>query len=150
MAAAGLACSRPPASSASPRPAGPAVAFPSGAAYAVELATTPDARAEGLMYRESLAERHGMLFFFPKNGDYGFWMKNCNFPIDIVWISIDHRVVFVAEHVPPCKADPCPTYDPKADALYVLEINAGRAKSEGLVPGAPVRFENISHDLKVE
>jgi uncharacterized protein len=150
VAVAAISCARSPASPAAKRPSGPAVALPSGATYAVELATTPDARGEGLMYRESLPERHGMLFLFPKSGHYPFWMKNCNFPIDIVWISAEHKVVFVAARVPPCKADPCPNYDPKADARYVLEINAGRASQEGLVAGATVRFENVPPDLKVE
>ena len=49
----------------------------------VELAITPEARAQGLSGRPSLSENEGVLFVFDKPDKYSFWMKNMNFPLDI-------------------------------------------------------------------
>ena len=121
----------------------PSVVFPSDARYRVEIAATPDSRAQGLMFRESLADGRGMLFLFPKPSVESFWMKNCNFPIDIVWMDSIRKVIFVNAHTPPCKDDPCPTYGPKSESLYVLEIGDGAAAKEKIVPGSVLKFENV-------
>jgi len=54
-----------------------------------------------------------MVFIFEDVGFYPFWMKNTLIPLDMIWLDADHRVVSVAESVPPCKADPCPTSHPR-------------------------------------
>jgi len=95
------------------------------------------------MYRESLGDGRGMLFLFPAPSSQKFWMKNCNFPIDIVWLDSGRRVTFFSVHTPPCHEDPCPTYGPETPALSVLEIPDGAAAREGIVAGARIRFENV-------
>jgi uncharacterized membrane protein (UPF0127 family) len=67
-------------------------------------------------------------------------MKNCKFPIDVVWLDEERKVVHVAPAVPPCKADPCPVYEPLRRALYVVEMNAGRARREKVGLGALLDF----------
>ena len=121
----------------------PTVTMPSGRAYRVEIVATPDSRAQGLMYRESLEDGRGMLFLFPKPSVEGFWMKNCNFPIDIVWMDSSRKIVFVSAHTPPCKEDPCPTYGPKTESLFVLEIPDGAAAKEKAVVGSTLEFANV-------
>lgn len=109
----------------------------------MEIANTPDFRAQGLMFRESLAPHHGMLFLFPKPSVEAFWMKNCNFPIDIVWMDAARRVIYIHAHTPPCPADPCPTYGPARPSLYVLEIPDGTAAKERITSGDVIRFEHV-------
>jgi uncharacterized membrane protein (UPF0127 family) len=67
-------------------------------------------------------------------------MKNCRFPIDIVWLDEEKKVVHVAESVPPCRGDPCPIYQPLRKAVYVVELNAGQARREKSAVGATVSF----------
>ena len=67
-------------------------------------------------------------------------MKNCRFPIDILWLDEERKIVHVAEAVPPCKAEPCPVYNPLRRAAYVVELNAGQARREKAVVGATVGF----------
>jgi hypothetical protein len=98
-------------------------------------------RALGLMFRRSLAADHGMLFVFDRSDFHGIWMKNCRFAIDILWLDEGHRIVHVAEDVPPCAADPCPVYEPLRRASFVVELNAGQARREEAVVGADVSFE---------
>jgi len=141
---AGCACSGPaPAPAATAALAGPRVVLPSDAAVRVELAVTDAERAQGLMFREFLAPDAGMLFLFDTPDLRPFWMKDCHFPLDIVHLASDGTVVDVLAAVPPCASDPCPTFSPKVTSTIVLELNAGVAAKNGLVPGAKVRFVEI-------
>ena len=69
-----------------------------------------------------------MLFLFEQSDFHGIWMKNCKFPIDILWLDEARTVVHVENSVPPCKADPCPVYQPLRKAAYVVELSAGQAR----------------------
>jgi hypothetical protein len=144
LALAACARSGPPSAPAASAPAaGPRVVLPSGAVVRVELAVTDAERAQGLMYRESLVDGTGMLFLFEGLEIRPFWMKNCHFPLDIVHLTRDGTVVDVLAAVPPCAADPCPTFPPSAASDTVLELNAGAAAKNGLVRGAALKFVDV-------
>ena len=114
--------------------------LPSGTVLQVEVMVKDQDRQMGLMFRPSLPEDRGMLFVFDGLDFHGIWMKNCRFPIDIVWLDEERKIVHVAEAVPPCKAEPCPVYNPLRRAAYVVELNAGQARREKAVVGAPLGF----------
>lgn len=103
--------------------------------FSVEIVSTPEDRAEGLMHRTELAEDKGMFFVFEKSAVYPFWMKNTLIPLDIIWLDSRMNVLYIAEDVQPCKVDPCPVTDPGVSAIYVLELNAGTAERIGLKVG---------------
>ncbi len=88
-----------------------------------EIADTPLKRAKGLMFRKSLPEDEGMLFIFNEEDYHSFWMMNMSFPIDIIWINNEKKVVDIVKNAQPCKI-PCTSYRPKEKAMYVLEVNA--------------------------
>ncbi|HVT43986.1 MAG TPA: DUF192 domain-containing protein [Thermoanaerobaculia bacterium] len=121
----------------------PTVVLPDGTPIAVEIAADEAMRQQGLMYRESVPEGRGMLFLFPATDIYPFWMKNTMIPLDIIWIDETLAIVDVAEHVPPCRADPCPSYAPRAAARYVLELRAGAAREHGVAAGKGVKFHAV-------
>ena len=89
-----------------------------------EIADTPQEREKGLMFRESLKENKGMFFVFEEEGIYPFWMKNTLIPLEIIWISKTNRVAHI-EFAYPCTTENCISYTPKANAIYVLEVNQG-------------------------
>jgi uncharacterized membrane protein (UPF0127 family) len=123
--------------------AGPVIvplALPSGRVLQAEVMVSDEDRSMGLMFRPSLPLDRGMIFVFGTVDFHGIWMKNCRFPIDILWLDEERKVVHLAESVPPCKADPCPVYSPMRRAAYVVELNAGQARREKAVLGATVGF----------
>ena len=126
---------------ASALPAVVPLTLPSGRVLQVEVMANDEDRAMGLMFRPSLPQDRGMLFVFEQVDFHGFWMKNCKFPIDMVWLDEDRKVVHVAESVPPCKSDPCPIYQPLRRAAFVVEMNAGLARREKAVVGSAFRFD---------
>ncbi len=123
------------------RPEGQPIHFPNGTTLYAEVVDTPEARNQGLMFRDHLPIGGAMLFVFQESQPYKFWMKNCKFTIDIIWLNRKKEVVYISKNTPPCKKDPCPTYGPdKKQALYVLEVAAGFSRKEGLELGAVVAF----------
>ena len=136
-----LAAAAALAAGAAASPAVLPLTLPSGTVLQVELMIKDEDRAMGLMFRPSLPLDRGLLFIFDDVHFHGIWMKNCRFPIDIVWLDEEHRVVHVAEAVPPCKAEPCPVYTPMKKAAYVVEINAGQARREKAILGSRLQFE---------
>ena len=110
----------------------------SGQTIKVDLAVTFEAQLQGLSGRESLADGEGMLFIFPNSGEYLFWMKDMNFPIDIIWIGADGRVVSIKESALP---DSFPeVFKPDNPAKYVLEVLAGFSEKNNLAIGDGVEF----------
>lgn len=133
------------ATTTAPSANGPRVILPDGAVIAVEVVADEELRAQGLMYRDQLDPAAGMLFFFPEEGEYPFWMKNTRIPLDMIWIAKDKRIAAIHHDVPPCKTTDCPSYPPNARSMYVLELAAGGAKRHGLKVGDPLRFEGTEH-----
>ncbi|HSL20055.1 MAG TPA: DUF192 domain-containing protein [Vicinamibacterales bacterium] len=119
------------------------VTFPDSTRVTVEIADTDAKRQRGLMFRERMAPGDGMIFLFDEPGNYPFWMKNTLIPLDMIWLDKDARIVWIAESVPPCKADPCPSYDHKGQALYVVEVVSGFAKQHKLKVGDKLVLEGI-------
>lgn len=107
----------------------------------LEVAASPGDRAKGLMYRGSLGEKEGMLFVFEDKGYHAIWMKNVRFPIDILWLDDDMRVVYIFREAPPCRADPCPVYMPSSEARYVLELPANFTLKHGIGIGDKLDLE---------
>ena len=142
------ACGAAPGTAGAPTPVpaavtGPRATLPSGSVYRLELATVPEDQAQGLMYRENLPDKTGMLFVFDQPEPHHFWMKNTMIPLDIVWVDDSGKVVFISARTPPCKADPCPTYGPDVAVSRVLEIAGGKAAEEGLAVGSILQFTDV-------
>ncbi len=115
------------------------VLMPKGA-LEVELANTKASRELGLSGRHQIRDDEGMLFVFDTPGRYGFWMKDMEFPLDMVWINENGIVVSIERNVTPESYREKKVYMNQSDASYVLEINAGMAEKFGLYMGSKVRL----------
>ena len=59
-------------------------------------------RLKGLSIKNTLNESEGMLFPFDTPGEYSFWMKDMKFPIDIIWIDSNYKIVYIEKNLQPC------------------------------------------------
>lgn len=118
------------------------ITLPGGTIIQAELADTPQKRATGLMYREHLDADRGMLFTFTQAQAWVFWMKNTKIPLDLIWMNEKKQIIHMEQNVPICTRtdDSCPQYRPNEDALYVLELAAGRAEGLKLQRGSKLQF----------
>lgn len=111
------------------------------AVFNVDIADTDMSRMMGLSGRKSLGENEGMLFIFPIPGQYTFWMKGMNFPLDFVWIA-NGSVAELMENVPkPTSTLDFATYAPQERVDQVLELNAGTINRAGIKVGDSVRVK---------
>ncbi len=78
-----------------------------------------------------------MLFVFPRDGYYGFWMKDTLVPLDMFWLDDKGQVVSIAKDVA-TSTFPNVFY-PTAPARYVLETAAGFADSHEVATGTPLQ-----------
>ncbi len=75
-----------------------------------------------------------MLFVFDEPGKHGIWMKDMRFPLDIIWIDNNLRIVDIKKNISP---DTFPeVFEPKSDATFVVEVNAGFAERNDLMIGS--------------
>jgi len=111
-----------------------------GVVLTVEVATTPEEQQRGLSGRVSMSADHGMLFVFNQQAQWGFWMIDMHFPLDIIWFNANKQVVFIEQDLPPCTPQACPVFTPPVNALYVLEVNAGFVKTYNVSMGESFTF----------
>lgn len=105
----------------------------------VEVADDPTEREQGLSGHSPISDAEGMLFVFQEDGKHEFWMKDMLFPIDIIWLDANKRVIYVVANATP-ESYPN-SYGPNAPSRYVLEVPAGWASRYGVDTGATARFQ---------
>lgn len=120
-----------------------AVTLPNGKQIKAEAVYRQLDITRGLMFRDSLAPDKGMLFLHTKMDKYQYWTHNLKFPVDIVWMDEEHKVVEVYPNAPLCteqSAQRCTTYGGRHLARYVLEMNANVAVPNGVREGVYLMF----------
>ena len=100
------------------------------------IASSDEQRIKGLSGSEKLDESEGMLFLFDKPSKQGFWMKEMNYPIDIIWLDSNNTVIHIKKNLEPCKIFfVCPIYNPPSDALNVIELRDGFSNRHAIKNG---------------
>ena len=103
--------------------------------FKVELATSPEQRTQGLMFRRTLGPDAGMLFDFGHTEPVAMWMKNTLIPLDMLFIGSDGTVINIAQRTVPGSLTPIPSAKP---VRFVLEVAGGTASRLGIKPGDKV------------
>lgn len=117
-----------------------AVSLPDASIVQAQVADTPEKARVGLMFRKSLDANQAMLFPFETADFHSFWMKNCEIPLDIVWLNDHKQIVHLGRNLPPCRSGDCPTYTPSQKARYVIELQAGTIDRRKLALGQSLLF----------
>lgn len=105
------------------------------------VAKTESDRTRGLSGRETLSDEEGLFFVFPIEEKYGFWMKDMNFSIDIIWVNDTFEVVGIEKDVSP-RTYPKVFYSP-LPVRYVLEVPAGFSERYGVFPGTKLMLSSL-------
>lgn len=116
------------------------VTFPHSVDILVRVADTEQEREIGLSGISKMNQNEGMLFIFPQMGIYPFWMKDMQFPLDIIWIDDEMRIIDIHENIYP-ESYP-KTFISRSPARYVLEMNAGSVLQNGFSLGQIVIIKN--------
>lgn len=105
--------------------------------YKLDIASTDAEREVGLGGRSDMPVNRGMIFVFDKPAVQCFWMKDMQFPLDIIWLDGLKRVVHIEADVSP------QTYPekfcPPEKARYVIELNAGQAAKSHITLGQTLK-----------
>jgi uncharacterized protein len=113
----------------------------------LQIATTEPERERGLMSVTKLPEHTGMVFVFAQDSPIEFWMKDTLIPLDMVFVGRDGTVRSIAANVPVVPEDTPDERIPRrpGTAMYVIELAAGEAAKDGIVPGASLAGLTILH-----
>ncbi|MEQ9606577.1 MAG: DUF192 domain-containing protein [Kiloniellaceae bacterium] len=104
--------------------------------FTVEIAETPDQRAQGLMFRRQMDADAGMLFLFGRSEERAMWMKNTLIPLDMLFIDETGKIVRIEQRTVPHSLRAIVSGGPVS---AVLELNAGTASRLVIKPGDRVR-----------
>jgi uncharacterized protein len=119
-----------------PQPTLPMVTLQAGMhLIRAEVAADPQSQMVGLMFRESLAPNHGMLFVYPQKAGHCFWMRNTLIPLSIAFIDDDGSIVNIEDMAPKTETTHCP----KRPVRFALEMEQGWFARRGLAPGSVLR-----------
>ena len=111
-----------------------------GQSLQVEIADTARKQSQGLSNRQFMPADHGMLFIFDDYIQPNFWMKDMQFPIDIIWIK-DYYIIGITKKVSVEKNNQIlKIYHPPQPINYVLEVNAGWADKHHIKIGDELKF----------
>ena len=105
----------------------------------MDIADNPDKMHLGLGGRRSLAADRGMIFIYGDSGQRCFWMKDMEFPIDILWLDAQKKVGHIEKSLDP---DTYPqSYCPDVATRYVVELQSGVSQAAGIKSGDSLEFE---------
>ncbi|NNF29492.1 MAG: DUF192 domain-containing protein [Gemmatimonadetes bacterium] len=96
-----------------------------------EVASTPEAREQGLMGRLEVPSGTGMLFVFPETELRSFWMKDTFVSLDIAFINESFEVVDIQQ----MEAEDTNLTDAAAPSAFALEVLQGWMAEHGIEVG---------------
>jgi len=103
----------------------------------IEIADSDYETQTGLMYRQSMEDKQGMLFVFLEEAMHSFYMKNTEFPLDLIFIKENLSIASFQENAQPLNES---SLSSKVPVQYVLEVNAGLVAKWGLQVGDSVVY----------
>ena len=115
--------------------------------FRTTLAISPQEREQGLSGKSRLSSGEAMMLVYDSDKKWRIWMKDMNFPLDIVWLDRDRKVVYIVKNALP-DSYPMKTFGPNSPARYVLEVPAGSVEDRGIRIGSYAEFD-LSERLEI-
>jgi uncharacterized protein len=108
--------------------------------FTARVAKTGEERAKGLSDTGSLGDDQAMIFVYDTDGKWPITMKGMKYPIDIVWLDKDKKVVYIVKNATPASY-PYDVFTPKEDARYVVEVVAGTTGKKAVTIRSTATFD---------
>ncbi|MEW6529115.1 MAG: DUF192 domain-containing protein [Candidatus Micrarchaeota archaeon] len=120
---------------------------PANVSILAEKADTEEKIKRGLMFRDSLEEKGGMLFYLSYNAYHSFWMVNTKIPLEAIFLDENFTIVDITE-MEPCHdvgtattPPNCTIYFSKWPSRYAIEVNQNFSKKYGIKEGDKVEVK---------
>ena len=111
----------------------------------LQLALNSAEQQKGLMYRDSLAAGHGMLFLFNQPDKRGFWMRNTRIPLDIGYFDASGQLLEIHKLFP---YDETTVPSKSQQILIAVETNRGWYAAQDVKPGDYIDLKALQNALK--
>ncbi len=121
-----------------------------------EVAATPLEDEAGLMFRHSLGDNAGMIFFLPGPETAQFWMKNCFIPLSVAFIGKDGTILDIHDMQPPPAGisdhEQPLTRSDSDQVFFALEANLHWFSLNGVKPGDKITpsLEKLKNDAQAK
>ena len=103
----------------------------------IEVAEGDSARQRGMMQRDGIPEKSGMLFPMPTVDRHSFWMANTPLSLDITFVGPDSAIVNTAKYTRPFSDESVVAEGP---SQWIVETQAGFTDTWGITEGDRVRW----------
>lgn len=115
--------------------------------FRTKLALNNNDRTKGLSRLNKLDSDQALLMAYPSEGKWGIWMKDMNFPIDVVWLDKNKKVIFLVKNALP-EDSTTVSYKPDTLAKYVVELPAGTVDDKSITTKNSAVFQINSEEIK--
>ena len=106
--------------------------------FMVEVASEPEQLTRGMMYRDEVPVKTGMLFEYDNQSILSIWMKNTSVSLDIIFVRKNGKILKIEHSATPYSLR---SISSEATAAAVLELGGGQALELGIMPGDLVQHE---------
>ena len=108
--------------------------------YEVEIVTSPEEQERGLMFRDKLKKKEGMLFIFDSPKKASFSMKNTLISLDLIYIKKNGLIDSIYRDLEPMSLKKIKS---KSKVKAVLEIPGGDSKLYGINNNSFINIDMI-------
>lgn len=113
--------------------------------FTTQLAKTFEQRRQGLSGTSELRPNQGLILVYETDGQWPIWMKDMHYPLDIIWLDKDKKVVYIVTNAPP-DSYPDKTFVPNKDARYVVELPAGTVEKKAIKINGQATFDETKQE----
>lgn len=106
--------------------------------YTAEIVETEQTRKKGLSGRKSLSWQNAMVFKFDQEGYWNIWMKDMKFPIDVLWVNKEGRVISIEKNLQPSSYPK--TFGPNEKSFTVVELPSGTVDKFNITTNSKVNL----------
>lgn len=110
------------------------------------IALNEDDRLAGLSKEGHINDSQALIMAFPEDDVHGVWMKGMTYPIDVVWLDSDKRVVYAIKNIP--FEDQEKIYSPNVKSRYIVELKAGMVERQSIRKDTTAIFDINQNDIR--